>query len=209
MCTLMACVCNEVLWREFLSPKLTHIFLINYAIEMLWNNIVSIVFHVFIKLLCVAIGKFGEHLTEELQLLSAVLWEMLLHLLLPSNFPWASNLSQSNNFYVIRIIIVDVLGGTGFGHQGWINYVFKILVCEVWNTLTLKKIVWVSGKWMFFLSETEYLLSENCDFNKMKFLYFMEIYKNCNWVLIKNSCCVSVKVFYLQKILISQCGCLW
>lgn len=61
---------------------------------------------------------------------------------------------------------------------------------------------------MFFLSETEYLLSENCDFNKMKFLYFMEIYKNCNWVLIKNSCCVSVKVFYLQKILISQCGCL-
>lgn len=99
---------------------------------------------------CVAIGKFGEHLTEELQLLSAVLWEMLLHLLLPSNFPWASNLSQSNNFYVIRIIIVDVLGGTGFGHQGWINYVCKILVCEVWNTLTLKKIVWVSGKWMFF-----------------------------------------------------------
>lgn len=150
MCTLMACVCNEVLWREFLCPKLTHIFLINYAIEMLWNNIVSFVFHVFIKLLCVAIGKFEEHLTEELQLFSAVLWEMLLHLLLPSNFPWASNLSQSNNFYVIRIIIVDVLGGTGFGHQGWINYVFKILVCEVWNTLTLKKIVWVSGKWMFF-----------------------------------------------------------
>lgn len=36
------------------------------------------------------------------------------------------------------------------GHQGWINYIFKILVCEVWNTLTLKKIVWVSGKWMFF-----------------------------------------------------------
>lgn len=150
MRTLMACVCNEVLWREFLCPKLTHIFLINYAIEMLWNNIVSFVFHVFIKLLCVAIGKFGEHLTEELQLLPAVLWEMLLHLLLPSNFPWVSNLSQSNNFYVIRIIIVDVLGGTGFGHQGWINYVCKILVCEVWNTLTLKKIVWVSAKWMFF-----------------------------------------------------------
>lgn len=182
MCTLMACVCNEVLWREFLCPKLTHIFLINYAIEMLWNNIVSFVFHVFIKLLCVAIGKFGEHLTEELQLLSALPWEMLLHLLLPSNFPWASNLSQSNNFYVLRIVIVDVVGVTGSGHQGWINYVFKILVCEVWNTLTLKKIVWGLRKMNVFLSETEYLLSENCDFNKMKFLYFMEIYKNCNWV---------------------------
>lgn len=95
------------------------------------------------------------------------------------------------------------------GHQGWINYVFKILVCEVWNTLTLKKIVWGLRKMNVFLSETEYLLSENCDFNKMKFLYFMEIYKNCNWVLIKNSCCVSVKVFYWQKINISQCGCLW
>lgn len=149
MCTLMACVCNEVLWREFLCPKLTHIFLINYAIEMLWNNIVSFVFHVFIKLLCVAIGKFGEHLTEELQLLSAVLWEMLLHLLLPSNFPWASNLSQSNNF-CHKNHYCWCSGGTGSGHQGWINYVFKILVCEVWNTLTLKKIVWVSGKWMFF-----------------------------------------------------------
>lgn len=149
MCTLMACVCNEVLWREFLCPKLTHIFLINYAIEMLWNNIVSFVFHVFIKLLCVAIGKFGEHLTEELQLLSAVLWEMLLHLLLPSNFSWASNLSQK--FLCLKkIIIVDIVGGTGSEHQGWINYVFKILVCEVWNTLTLKKIFWVSGKWMFF-----------------------------------------------------------
>lgn len=182
MCTLMVCVCNEVLWREFLCPKLTHIFLINYAIEMLWNNIVSFVFHVFIKLLCVAIGKFGEHLTEELQLLSAVLWEMLLHLLLPSNYPWASNLSQSNNFYVLRIVIVDIVGVTGSGHQGWINYVFKILVCEVWNTLTLKKIVWGLRKMNVFLSETEYLLSENCDFNKMKFLYFMEIYKNCNWV---------------------------
>lgn len=85
---------------------------------MLWNNIVSFVFHVFIKLLCVAIGKFEEHLTEELQLFSAVLWEMLLHLLLPSNFPWASNLSQSNNFYVIRIIIVDVVGGTGLDTKG-------------------------------------------------------------------------------------------
>lgn len=123
MCTLMACVYNEVLWREFLCPKLTHIFLINYAIEMLWNNIVSFVFHVFIKLLYVAIGKFGEHLTEELQLLSAVLWEMLLHLLLPSNFPWASNLSQK--FLCLKkIIIVDIVGGTGSEHQGWINYVF-------------------------------------------------------------------------------------
>lgn len=117
--------------------------------------------------------------------------------------------AKATIFYVLRIIIVDVVGGTGSGHQGWINYVFKILVCEVWNTLTLKKIVWGLRKMNVFLSETEYLLSETCDFNKMKFLYFMEIYKNCNWVLIKNSCCVSVKVFYLQKILISQCGCLW
>lgn len=58
--------------------------------------------------------------------------------------------AKATIFYVLRIIIVDVVGGTGSGHQGWINYVFKILVCEVWNTLTLKKIVWVSGKWMFF-----------------------------------------------------------
>lgn len=207
MCTLMACVCNEVLWREFLCPKLTHIFLINYAIEMLWNNIVSFVFHVFIKLLCVAIGKFGEHLTEELQLLSAVLWVM--HFTVTFKLPMGFKSEPKQQFLCHKNHYCWCTGRYRIGHQGWINYVFKILVCEVWNTLTLKKIVWGLRKMNVFLSETEYLLSETCDFNKMKFLYFMEIYKNCNWVLIKNSCCVSVKVFYLQKILISQCGWLW